>query len=81
VFSSEPSERFAENAFGAVFGNVGPSSGADLEGFLEVDNLPAFRVDATPTTGTNDFSFVGLINPDATFNVTTAKGSPHNRMA
>jgi hypothetical protein len=66
VFNPDPHLEFQQNAFGAVFANVGQSSPASIEGIF-VD-LSTFAFPVQPTAGTNDFSFIGIIDPQQTFN-------------
>jgi hypothetical protein len=70
LFVNDLINRHLPNAFGAVFANVESSTAAGLEGFL--GGTP-FHFGAQPTTGPNDFSFIGVIYPTQVFSTTTIR--------
>ena len=67
VFVPDFSQRFAQNAFGAVFANV-PSGTVALEGGLPDGSR--FSFEAEPATTSGQFSFLGIIDPQQFFTQT-----------
>jgi hypothetical protein len=64
------SARYHQNAFGAVFANTPPGSAA-LEGAFQDGAF--FRYEAEPAIAPGEFSFIGVIDPQQFFSITTLR--------